>query len=78
MCGCQGKGVGGGLQGFTFMQSFQLQHSKSRVTSKTGRNISQVQLNMAGFDAWLGVALTLSGSFFSGWLVVSLAVPPCG
>jgi hypothetical protein len=56
------------------MQSFQVQHSKSRVTSKTGRNISQVLLNTMPCDAWLGVALTLSGSFFCGWLVVSLAV----
>lgn len=60
------------------MQSFQLQHRKSRVTSKIGRNISQFFLNMMPCDSWLGVALTLSGSFFSGWLVVSLAVLPCG
>lgn len=74
--------VGGrlGRQGLTFTQSFQLQHSKSRVTSKTGRNSSQDQLKAVPLcgDPCLEVVLALSGSFFSGWLVVSLAVPPCG
>ena len=78
-CGCQGKRVEGGLQTLTFRQNFQVQHSKSRVASTIGRNISQAQLNSAlPWDPWLGVVLTLSGSFFSGWLVVSLVVPPCG
>lgn len=69
-----------GRQRLTFMQTFQVQHSKSRVTSKGGRSSSQDHLNTVPLcgDFCLEVVLTWSGSFFSGSMIVSLALPPCG
>lgn len=68
-----------GRQRLTFMQNLQVQHSKSRVTSKAGRNSSQDHLNAGRLCAFcLEVVLTWSGSFIRGSMIVSLAVPPCG
>ena len=75
-CGCQGKRVEGGLQTLTFRQNFQVQHSKSRVASTIGRNISQDQLNTTlPWDPWLGVLLTLGLFSVAGWLCLWLYLP---